>query len=205
MKRRWPELLVAVLTVLSIVAMVRGLRLSPDVSSLLPRGGDGAALQQYARAFGGGDLAMLLVSGTDPAKVSAATHAATEALVRCDRVHAALDGFPAPEVRDPTQAWAVASPQAMRRLEEALTPGGMRERLQETRALLLGPGAGALAETIRRDPLRLSQIPFERGTRVAEGAAAEDGGALGGGGSLVADEGRARLVLIAVRGDALRG
>ncbi len=205
MKRRWPELVVAVLTVLSIVAMVRGLRLSPDVSSLLPRGGDGAALQQYARAFGGGDLAMLLVSGADPAKVSAATHAATEALARCDRVHAALDGFPAPEVGDPTQAWAVASPQAMRRLEEALTPGGMRERLQETRALLLGPGAGALAETIRRDPLRLSQIPFERGTRVAEGAAAEDGGVLGGGGSLVADEGRARLVLIAVRGDALRG
>lgn len=205
MRRRLLELVVAVLTVLSIVAMVRGLRLTPDVSALLPRAGDGAALRQYARAFGGGDLGMLLVRGQDQERVLDATRAASQAMAGCDRVRAALDGFAAPAVADPTLAWTVASPDAMRRLREVLTPGGMRERLAETRSLLLGPGAGALADTIRRDPLRLSQIPFERGLQVAEGAKAEEGGALGAGGALVADEGRARLILIAAAGDALRG
>lgn len=205
MRRRVLEIVVAVLTVLSIIAMARGLRLSPDVSALLPRGGDGAALRQYARAFGGGDLGMLLVRGRDPERVLAATRAASQALAGCDRVRAALDGFTAPGVTDPTLAWTLASPEAMRRLREVLTPDGMRERLAETRSLLLGPGAGALADTIRRDPLRLSQIPFERGVHLAEGAKAEEGGALGAGGALVSEEGRARLILIAAAGDALRG
>jgi hypothetical protein len=73
----------------------------------------------------------------------------------------------------------------------------MRERLRETRALLLAPGAGTLAEIVERDPLRLAMIPWQDELEVAAGARARAGG-----GAFVADEGRARLVVLDPRGRA---
>src|SRR5262249_60681105 len=81
-------------------------------------------------------------------------------------------------------------------LAAALTPEGMRARLEETRALLLAPGAADVEATIARDPLRLAQIPFETRAELAAGVAAASGD------PFVADEGRARLVIAVPRGNA---
>ena len=51
-----------VATALSLVMVALGLRLDPDVASLLPERGEASALRRYLRAFGGSDLAMVLVS-----------------------------------------------------------------------------------------------------------------------------------------------
>ncbi|MBI5536541.1 MAG: MMPL family transporter [Deltaproteobacteria bacterium] len=202
--RAW-EWIVVALTVASLIAVAFGLRLSPDVSALLPDAGEGASLRVYARAFGGGDLAMVLVRGEDPERVRWGAQTATEALRGCPEVRAALDHIEVGASSDPTLAWAHASPGAQRALAEALTPKGMDERLADSRALLLGPGASAIASMLQKDPLRLAQLPSERGMKVGEGASASSPGLLSSAGGLVASEGKARLVVVVPSGSALRG
>jgi hypothetical protein len=75
----------------------------------------------------------------------------------------------------------------------------MRERLRQTRALLLAPGAASrdASEWLARDPLRLSLVPWEDGTELAAGARMDESGAL------EADGGKARLVVVRTRGRAL--
>jgi predicted RND superfamily exporter protein len=72
----------------------------------------------------------------------------------------------------------------------------MRARLRETRALLLAPGAADVSDMLARDPLRLSMIPWQDEVEVAAGVRSPAGGAV------VADEGRARLVVVEPRGRA---
>ena len=108
------------------------------------------------------------------------------------RSRACSTGRPA-RGRRPTRRWRGSTPVRTRdaRLAAAVTPDGMRARLADTRALLARAGGRArtLDAWLARDPLRLSQVPWEARAELAAGVAAEAGGAF------VADEGRARLVV----------
>jgi predicted RND superfamily exporter protein len=148
------------------------------------------------RAFGGGDIALLLVRGDDPDVVARAAEAAAEELKTCSSVTSVLTSTPPPPPLDPTEAWRFAGPAARERLARALSPEGMRERLRETRALLLAPGATAAIDLIARDPLRLAMIPWQDQLEMASGVR----GAAGD--PFVAEGGRVRLVVVEPRGHA---
>jgi predicted RND superfamily exporter protein len=174
------------------------LHVSTDLSALFPDGGDAAALSLWTRAFGGRDPALLLVRGDRPEDVEREAAGIAEALRHAPSIETVVDHVPLPESPpDPTLAWAYAGPLARARLAEIVTPAGMRARLAETRDLLLAPAGDPQAEAwLARDPLRLSQVPWEARAEVAGGVGAA------GAGAFVADGGRARLVLAQPRGSA---
>jgi uncharacterized protein len=192
----WLRLALVLVTVACAWLTFARLRVSSDVAVLFPERGDAAALARFVRAFGGGDFAAFLVRGADPADVEAAAGELAKALEPRPSVAAVLDRAPAAPRVDPTLAWAYAGPAARATLARALTPAGMRERLEGTRALLLAPGDSEVEEWLARDPLRLSAIPWEGAAELAAGVRAMEGGAF------VADEGRARLVVARARGNA---
>ena len=203
--RHAPWLLSLVATVVAIVWVGR-LELSPDVADLLPDAGEGGALRAYVRSFGRSAVGMVLVRGADPQRVGEATDDAVGVLRKAPRVRAVVDRMRFEVPSDPTLAWAMAGPRARERLRHAVEPAGMRERLEDSRRLLLAPGAAQLAETLRTDPLRLRQLPFEGEVRLA-GASQDSPGALdtSPSGIFVADEGRTRLILLSAEGQMLRG
>ena len=194
----WLSLILVLVTALSAWLTASRLRLSSDVSTLLPQSGEAAALVRWTKAFGGRDPALVLVRGDDPDAVSRAADAVAEALRRAPSIDRVLVGVPAPPpLPDATLAWAYAGPLARARLAALVTPEGMRRRLEETRALLLAPAGDEQVEAwIARDPLRLGQVPFEARAELAAGAGAS------GGSGFVADGGRARLVVAQPRGSA---
>lgn len=190
---------VAVATLVAAVVVALGVRISPDIAALLPDREEGAALRLYARAFGGADPAVVLVRGDDPAAVERATLAAEGALRRAPSVRAVVTSLARPSPPDdPTLVFRLADARARERLAAILSPDGMRARLAETRALLLAPGGAAIAPYVARDPLRLGQALAESGDLLAGARARGDG-------ALATEDGRARLVLVAPRGGALRG
>jgi predicted exporter len=174
------------------------LTLSSDLSTLFPESGDAGALGRWTHAFGGRDPALVLVRGENAADVEAVATAIAASLRVAPSIARVLDRTPSPEpLADPTLAWAFAGPEARRRLAAVVTPEGMRERLADTRAMLLAPVGGEdLDAWLARDPLRLSQMPWESRAELAAGVAAIPGSAF------VADEGRARLVVAEPRGSA---
>jgi predicted RND superfamily exporter protein len=182
-------------TVLSVF-LVTGLHLSSDLTALFPHTREADALARVSRAFGGGDVAMVLVRGEDAGAVERAADAAARELEHCATVRSVVTSAPAPPVPGPTEAWRFAGPVARDRLAHAVTEEGMRERLRETRALLLAPGATAALDLVARDPLRLAMIPWQDQLDVAAGARVSPGAAF------VAQAGRARLVLVEPRGRA---
>ncbi|MEJ7733204.1 MAG: MMPL family transporter [Polyangiaceae bacterium] len=194
---RWP--LIAVVTVAALLAVTLRLRLEPNVASLLPEHGEAAALLRYVRGFGGGDLAVFMVAGPDAEENAAVAAALARDLGGKPSVRIAADRIEARGALDPTMSFRHADPRVAARLAAALTPAGMRERLAETRAMLLAPGGGAgLSETVARDPLRLAQLVFE-GADIGSGVRTQpDGG-------FATDDGSMHLVLVQPRGVALRG
>lgn len=189
------RLIAVVLTILSLWLASR-LELSKDLTTLFPRTPEAEALARVTRAFGGGDVALVLVRAHDAKTAEEAAAATAEELRAVPSVASVTTSAPAPAVLDPTGAWRFAGPIARERLARAVTEEGMRERLRETRALLLAPGALEVADTIARDPLRLGMIPWQDQLEIAAGVRGAAGGAF------VADEGRARLVVIEPRGRA---
>jgi uncharacterized protein len=175
---------------------VARLRISSDLSLLFPSQREAAALARFARVFGGGDLALVLLRGESADEVAVASEAMLAELRDKPSVVRVLDRVPSPELVDPTLAWVHAGPTAREALARALTPEGMRERLEGTRALLLAPGSESAESWLSRDPLRLALIPWESRSELAAGVSA------GQGGSFRADSGRARLVVIEPRGRA---
>jgi len=190
--------IVAVLVTIASIVMVTRLKLSTDLTELFPRTAEAEMLARVTRVFGGGDVGLVLVRGREAASVEAAAKEATAALRACGSIAQVMDEAPAPakrgEAPDPTAAWRWAGPVAREKLAQALTYEGMRARLRETRTLLLAPGASEVADVIARDPLRLTMIPFEGRVEIAAGARAMAGGAF------VADDGRARLLVLEPRG-----
>ncbi len=207
MRSRGVALLTLLVTAVATWLVTTGLGFKPDVADMLPDAGQGEARRQFGRVFGGGDLALVLVRGEYPDEVQGAAQQSAERLRAADHVHAVVDNVRVGAPSDPTKAWAVASPPARSRLAQATTPEGMLKRLAETRALLLSPGAAALADAVRRDPLRLAHIPFEQGVGLGSGATARPVGALrvAAAEAFVACGGKARLLLVAPEGQALRG
>jgi hypothetical protein len=196
-RRRAVAALLLVATVASALAVLLGLRLEPDVSALLPDRGAAAALGRYVRGFGGADLSVIMVKGEPEAAARVAGEIAA-ALREKPSVARAADHAEMGRPLDPMLAFRHASFAAQQQLAFALSPAGMRARLRESRALLLAPGAGALAEVLAKDPLRLAQLAFA-------------GAGLGGGmktqadGAFASDDGTVRLVLVQPKGQALRG
>ena len=195
------RIVAVIVTVLSVVLVTR-LKLSTDLTELFPRTAEASMLARVTRVFGGGDVAPVLLKGDDPAAVEAAAAEAARALRTCASIAQVIDELPNPAERsgdapDPTAAWRFAGPMARVELERALTEAGMHQRLCDTRALLLAPGAGEVADTLARDPLRLLMIPFERRMELAAGARANAGS-----GAFVSEDRRARLLVIEPRGRA---
>jgi len=190
------RVLLVVVTVGSVWLTAARLRVSTDLSTLVPSSSDAGALARWMRAFGADDPALLLVRGDQPGETARVAQSLAEALRHSPSVARVMDRVPAPaEPPDPTLAWAYAGPRALERLAEAVTPAGMLARLEETRSLLLAPGGDPRAEGwLARDPLRLLQIPWASGVELASNVsgAPED--------AFVADGGRARLVIAQPRG-----
>jgi predicted RND superfamily exporter protein len=192
---RLARVVVVVLTVASLLLASR-LDLSKDLTTLFPRTPEADVLARVTRVFGGGDVAMVLVRGDDPAGVERSANALAEELERAPSVRSVLTRSPSPRPPDPTEAWRFAGPVARDRLAHAVTEDGMRERLRDTHALLLAPGAGEGEALIAKDPLRLAMIPWQDQLEVAAGARGAAGEAF------VADGGKTRLVVIEPRGRA---
>jgi hypothetical protein len=200
---RYAPIAALIVTLLAILALPR-LRLSGDLARLFPDDPQARALGAYVRAFGGGDVTTILVRGDAPAEVEkAADEIAAAARGRPGIRKVATSLAPPPPdpdapPPDPTLAWAFADDEGRAALRAALTDEGMKARLEDTRALLMAPGSGALAEFLRHDPLRLLSVVQTRARSVAATVGADASGAL------VADEGRARFVLVTTEGSALR-
>ncbi len=194
----WVRVILVVVTVASTWLTFSRLHLSSDLSTLFPESGDAGALVRWNRAFGGRDPALILVHGDAPDDVARVADTIAESLRHEPAIERVIVGVPALNaLPDPTLAWAYAGPPARARLAELVTPAGMRQRLEETRELLLAPAEDDHAEAwLARDPLRLAQVPWESRAELAAGAAAA------GGGAFVADGGRARLVVAQPRGSA---
>jgi predicted RND superfamily exporter protein len=194
----WVSVAIVLVTLVTGYWTATKLTIASDMSLLFPSSGDAQALVRWTRAFGGRDPAVVLVRGSDPASVAEVASAVARELRAAPSIARVIDRAPAPSgPPDPTLAWLFAGPEARARLAAILTPEGMRARLAETRALLLAPADDeALQAWLARDPLRLSQVPWESKAELAPGVAAPPGGAF------VADEGRARLVIAEPRGSA---
>jgi len=188
-----------VVTIGALLATIFGLRLEPNVASLLPTRGEAAALRRWVRGFGGSDLSVVLVESPDAEDAEkAAAEIARGLSQQKASVKIAADRAELPHSVDPMRALLYADASARARLAAALTPEGMRERLRETRALLLAPGSSAMAETIAADPLRLAQLVFEQ-RGIDTGVRTQPNGAF------ATDDGKTRLVLVQPKGQALRG
>ena len=193
----WLRVIQVVALLLGIVSLVASsrLRLSGDLTDLFPKGPEAEALATFTRAFGGGDVGVILVRGEDPAEVTKAAQEASKALEGKSTVARVVVQMPEPKPLDPTLAWLHAGPLARAELAKALTDEGMKRRLEDTRSLLLAPaGADDVREIITKDPLRLSQIPWDGHAELAAGVVADAEG------SFVADHGKARLVVLEPRG-----
>lgn len=198
LRRRAVVALLAAATIGSLLAVVLGLRLSPNIASLLPDRGEAAALRRYVQGFGGADLAVVMVAGADAEENAKVARQVAEDLGRRRSVKLAADHVDLSRPLDPMLAFRHADHAGQRRLAAALTPAGMRERLRESRAMLLAPGSGALADVLSRDPLRLTQLAFDRAGLGGGMKTQADGG-------FANDDGTMRLVLVQPAGQALKG
>jgi predicted RND superfamily exporter protein len=193
---------VVVLTSLATFAVLRGLRLDPNVASLLPDQGASAALARYLQGFGGGGLSVVLVEG-EPAEAEAAAESIAAKLREDPSVAFAasrleLGATSAGGEVDPMLAWRFADARGRAALARALEPKVMHERLLESKKLLLLPGGGAVAERLQRDPLRLAELPL-RERRIGAGVDPREDGAF------ATEDGRAHLVVVKPAGFSLRG
>jgi predicted RND superfamily exporter protein len=186
------------LTIVAALLCVFSLKLDPNVIALVPSRGQSAALGRYLRGFGGGGFGVLLVEGDDPAANEAAAALLADALGKRASVDAAVARIAAPTTFDPMLVFRQADAAGRAELARALEPVVMRERLDETRRLLLAPGSGVAADAVARDPLRLGALAIEARTRAGGVRARSDGW-------FATEDGLAFLVLAKPKGQALRG
>jgi uncharacterized protein len=195
---RWIPLATLVATIAALCVVLFGVRLNPDVVALLPSQGDAAVLGRYLRGFGGGGIGVLLVESDDPAKAEAAANSVAAELGALPEIAFASARIEVARTSDPLLAWRAADHAGRARLADALTAEGMRDRLTETRKLLLAPGSGGSQERIAADPLRLSEIAYAD-RAIGAGVTPRADGAFAN------DAGTAHLVIVKPKGQALRG
>lgn len=189
---------VALVSVLAALIVAFGVRLNPDVVALLPARGDAAVLGRYLRGFKGGGVGVILLEGQDPAEVKAAADQVALTLSQDPRVGFAASHLEPGQRAEPLASWRVADAQARAKLAQALTPEGMKERLAETRKLLLAPGSSSASDRIAADPLRLAEIAYGERS-IGAGVTAR------GDGYFATEEGHAHLVVVKPKGQALKG
>ncbi|MFO0617438.1 MAG: MMPL family transporter [Polyangiaceae bacterium] len=177
-------------------------RFNPDIVALLPQKADQGALARYVRAFGGGGLSVILVEGADPRENERAAEEVTAALTTRPTVSLAACRIELPSLDravDPLALFRYADPTAMKALEEALTPEGMRARLAETKVLVgKSLALGEMRDYFLADPLRLSELAI-RSDAIQSSVRAR------GDGLFASDDGTAVLVVVKPKGQALRG
>ena len=152
-------------TLASILAITFGLRLEPNVASLLPERGEAAALRRYVRAFGGGDLAVIMIKGEDPDENAAAATAIAATLATSSHVKRVAARAEIPRGFDPMLAFRYADAPARERLAKALTPEGMRARLREScgsRKADAAPGASHQSAFSRKAERRCARQLFHQ-------------------------------------------
>lgn len=188
---------VLALTLLGAFVVFRWVRLDPNIGSLLPAAGEGAALRRYLSGFGGGDPGIVLLSGDDPAAVAAAAGiAAGEARGRASVSAVVADADDL--VPRSTGEWLLlATPTERAELLAVFDEPRLTARAQGTRALLLAPGGSALKRVLAADPLRLGDILTASRSRRRPQAG-------GAGAALTTPDGKARLVLLLPRGNAFQ-
>lgn len=189
---------VALVSVVAALVVAFGVKLNPDVVALLPSQGDAAVLGRYLRGFGGGGIAVVLIEGDDAAATQAAADEIAADLARVPVVSFSTARLETSARAEPMFAWRIADARGREQLAEALSDDGMRERLRETRKLLLAPGSGAAADRIAADPLRLSEIPYTERSIGSCVKARSDG-------YFATDDGTAHVVIVKPKGQALRG
>ncbi len=201
-RRNFVRIVLVLSTIASLYVVTHRVRLNPDVVALLPRHGDAGALSRYIKGFGGGGVSVVLIQGDDAKKNAALAEDVASALRGRPSVAFAAAGAPVPgtgaKAPDPLLLFRNADATARERLAEALTPEAMRARLRETKSILLAPGSGALGEVFAKDPLRLSQIIYEKNGVGAGVKARTDG-------LFATEDGHTHLVVVKPRGQALRG
>ncbi len=192
----WVRALLVLVTVVSFWLTATRLHISTDLSLLFPLERESAALGRFTHVFGGGDGSVVLVRGPSAEAARAAVRQMADELRRKPSIEHVLDQSPVLTPPDPTLAWLYAGPSVRGSLVRALTPGGMRERLEGTRALLLAPGASDAETWLARDPLRLGMIPWEAKRELAAGVVATADG------SFEAAGGTAQLLVVQPKGSA---
>jgi len=190
------RVLLVVLTATSFWLTATRLHISTDLSQLFPGQRESAALGRFTRVFGGGDGSVILVRAGTREAATHATRTMIDALENRPSVERVMGKSPDMALPDPTLAWLYAGPTARGALAAALSPSGMRERLAETKRLLLAPGTGDAEPWLARDPLRLATIPWAFHQELAAGVVA------GADGTFEADGGKARLIVVQVKGSA---
>src|ERR1700737_4315086 len=95
-----------IVTIASAWLTAEKLRMSGDLSTLLPESGDAGAVSRWTKAFGVRDPAIVLVRGAQPEDVEAAADALARALRHAASVTRIVDRAPTPSApSDPTLSW----------------------------------------------------------------------------------------------------
>src|SRR5580698_649553 len=125
-RRLWLPLAMVVATLLSAWLTATRLHVTSDLSALFPDRTASVALGRFVRAFGGGDVAAVLVRGKEPADVEKAALELAVLLRASPSVADVMDRVGSQtrdaDKLDPTMAWRYAGPLARATLERALTP-----------------------------------------------------------------------------------
>lgn len=198
MKRLIVVAFVVIATTLSAWGILSGFRLNPDVAGLLPSEGSSAVLTRYLKGFGGGGLGAVLVEA-EPEEAERVADEIAARFAADPRVEFAAARLEFGSTSgDPLLAWRFADERGRAALAEALTDEGMRERLGESKKLLLIPGNGAMVERLSKDPLRLADVPLQARV-LGSGVRTRSDGAF------ASDDGGAHLVIVKPKGFALKG
>ena len=202
MRKHLLRIAIVAATVASILVVTLWVRLNPDIVALLPQKGDAGALSRYIRGFGGGGVSVVVIQGEDPEKNAELAKRIAGELEAKPSVATAAFEAPIPglgtELPDPLVLYRHADERARTRIAQVLTPEGMRERLAESKRLMLAPGSGMLTKLIEKDPLRLTQIVFEERSVGAGLKTRNDG-------TFSTEDGKTSLVVVKPKGQALRG
>ena len=98
------QVVALVLGVISLVVSSR-LKLSGDLTDLFPKGPEAEALATFTRAFGGGDVGLVLVRGEDPTEVTLVAKDVSKRLEGKSTVSRVVAQIPDAKPVDPTLAW----------------------------------------------------------------------------------------------------
>jgi len=175
-------------------------RLGGSLLDLLPDRPVARSLVHAVEAVASQDLDVVLVEGTRRADVDDASERLQRLLARVPAVSETIDHVPAQRAADARARWRAivlrSDPDSLARLRERFTPHGIEQSVDRIVALALAPGGGALRDELTQDPLDLASILADRFGHLGAGVRPDASG------GFATTDGRARIVLVRVRGSA---